>query len=154
MCYEILSVLLKHEIWTLKNKRASENVQQKIVQENKLPEIKADKGKLKMKTIRSTNSAELINQKRWWKYRRYLCLAFFVCFMFVCWNISFILAWCLYFKTPSVKRVNRHTNLYFSLNGHVHCVYVCVCKIKYYSVSRAYIIDNYIKIILCYMIRI
>jgi hypothetical protein len=33
------------------------------VQEKKLHEINADKGKLKVKTIRSRNSAELINQK-------------------------------------------------------------------------------------------
>ena len=35
----------------------------KLCRRKKLPEIKADKAKLKIKTIRPRNSAELINQK-------------------------------------------------------------------------------------------
>ena len=43
------SVLLKREIWTLQNKRASENLLQKIVQENKFPELTTKRAKLKIK---------------------------------------------------------------------------------------------------------
>jgi len=66
------------ETWNLntKNKSAFENVQQEILQENKCPGINADKAKLKIKTIRSMNSAGLLNHKKWCIYRWKLCSDF------------------------------------------------------------------------------
>jgi hypothetical protein len=57
-------VLLKHEISTLTKQNASEIVLQKIVQENKFPEIIGEKAKLKIKTICIKNSAEPIKSER------------------------------------------------------------------------------------------
>jgi hypothetical protein len=152
-CNEISRVLLKHEIWELKYKRASEIVLQNILRENKFPEFNADKEKLKIKTIRSRKSAERINQKMLGKNKRQLDFFFW-------WGGGgtnmFITGRCLYFTTLGVKRVNRHTTINFSLKGNVHCiyVYVFVCKTAYYSVCGAYIPEKYFKIILCSMIRI
>ena len=41
-------------------RRCSENVLQKIVKEKKFPDITAEETKIENKTIRNTNSAELI----------------------------------------------------------------------------------------------
>jgi hypothetical protein len=150
-CNEISSVLLKHEIWELKYKRASESVLLKMFRENKFPEFNADKEKLKIKTICSRKSANRINQKMLWKNKKHLDF-----FLGGGGTSMMITARGLYFTTLGVKSVNRHTNLYFSSKGNVHCIYVYVfaCKIAYNSVCGAYITDNYFKIILCSMIRI
>ena len=53
------------ETWNLNTKKkASENVLQKIVQEKKFPELTAEKAKLKVKTISTKNSVELIKSKK------------------------------------------------------------------------------------------
>jgi hypothetical protein len=113
----------------------------------KFPEFNSDKEKLEIKTLLSRNSPERINQKLMCNNNGDLDPAFFK-------TSTFILARGLYFTTLGVKSVNRQTNLYFALKWHVHCVYVCVCKITCYSVCGAYIPDNNFKIILCSMIRI
>ena len=47
------------------NKRVSENIIHKIVQELIFPELTVKKAKLKRKTFHTRNSAQLINSEKW-----------------------------------------------------------------------------------------
>lgn len=90
--------------------------------ERNLPELTAKKAKFKIKN-RTTKSAELINSAR---IGTIMCHYYVPNFVWLKQALSFLCGVCIS-RTSVLTQVNRHTNLHFSLTGHVHNVYVCMC---------------------------
>jgi hypothetical protein len=65
---------------------------------------------------------------------------------------TFISAWGLYFTILRINMCKQIEKFSFSIEGHAHYVYMCVCKINYYCACRGYVPDNCFKINISFMI--
>jgi hypothetical protein len=129
---------------------APENVQQKIVQGRIFSEQPAGKAKLKMKTIRTRNSAQLMKKERSGVGINDVCVPNLL------WlKQAHLFGRGIFILRPSVTTMlSGSTNLYFSLKGHVHYVCVCVCvrKISCNCACRGFVSDNFFCVTDCCII--